>query len=104
MHHGLANAINLPYGVGFNYEGMESEFARVGKAMGLKDVSRQILMDKLFDLNSTIGIPEKLAAKGVNADHIDSLTTLALKDFCLPGNPKVVNEEDFRHLYLAAIG
>ena len=34
-HHGLANAVNLPYGMGFNYEGQEERFDRMAMAFGL---------------------------------------------------------------------
>src|SRR5690554_1002178 len=34
-HHGLANAVNLPYGMGFNFEGCEKQFDNMAYAMGL---------------------------------------------------------------------
>lgn len=35
-HHGLANAINLPYGLEFNYEGFEDRYEQMGLMVGLK--------------------------------------------------------------------
>ena len=34
-HHGLANAINIPYGMEFNIEGFESKFEQIAKALNL---------------------------------------------------------------------
>ena len=104
MHHGLANAINLPYGVEFNYDGLESTFETVGRALGLRTVSKESLVNGLFDLNKSIGLPTKLGEKGVGHDHIEQLTLLAITDFCLPSNPKEVSEQDFREIYQEAIG
>src|SRR5687767_1241091 len=38
-HHGLANAVNLPYGMQFNAPGFESQFGRMAQVMNLKKQS-----------------------------------------------------------------
>jgi len=50
-HHGLANAVNLPYGMQFNIEGFEEKFVRMAKALGIKNETGQGVVDYLFDLN-----------------------------------------------------
>src|SRR5579872_6898006 len=35
-HHGLANAVNLPYGTRYNISGCEKKFGRIAQAMGIK--------------------------------------------------------------------
>ncbi len=104
MHHGLANAINLPYGVQFNYDSKEVAFQRIGEAMRLKRTKKENLVQKLFDLNSSLGLPIKLNTQGVSKDHIEPLVALALKDFCLPANPRSVTAQDLTGLYSAALG
>jgi alcohol dehydrogenase class IV len=102
-HHGLANALNLPYGMRFNSDGMEPQFEKMAWAMNLKSATSKGLLDHLFSLNEQIGLPTKLRDIGVKKEHIDTLSGLALADFCHPNNPKPVSREDFRNLYLEAL-
>lgn len=102
-HHGLANAVNIPYGMQFNIEGFENKFKRIARTLELEDESGEAVVNYLFDLNSKINIPHKLSAIGVKPEHIDSLADLAIADFAHPNNPKPVTREDFKQLYLAAL-
>ena len=102
-HHGLANAVNIPYGMEFNIEGFENKFERIAKALELKEESGEAVVKYLFDLNSKINIPHKLNAIGVKEEHIETLADLAIADFAHPNNPKPVSRENFRQLYLRAM-
>ncbi len=102
-HHGLANAVNLPYGMRFNAPGMEEEFKRMAQAMDLKDTSGEAVVTHLFALNQQIGMPIKLSDIGVKEEHIDILSDLALADFCHPNNPKPVTRNDFKQVYTEAL-
>ena len=100
-HHGLANAVNLPYGMAFNRSGFEEKFERMAGALRLNP--GQDLIGFLRDLNRVIGIPERLQDIGVKAEHIETLANLAFADFAHPNNPKPVSREDFKQLYLQAL-
>jgi alcohol dehydrogenase class IV len=101
-HHGLANAILLPYGMEFNMEGFEDRFARIAQAIGLKELSGKAVVSYLFELNSQIGIPHRLREIDVKEEHLETLADLAFADFAHPNNPKPVSREDFRNLYQQA--
>lgn len=102
-HHGLANAVNIPYGMEFNIAGFEPRFRRIARTLELKEDTGKAVVDYLFDLNSKIGIPHKLSAIGVKQEHIEPLADLAIADFAHPNNPKPVTREDFRALYSKAL-
>lgn len=102
-HHGLANAVNIPYGMKFNIAGSEDKFKRMAQTLNLKDLSGDAVVNYLFDLNSRINIPHKLSAVGVKPEHIETLADLAFADFAHPNNPKPVSREDFKQLYLEAL-
>ena len=102
-HHGLANAVNIPYGMEFNIEGFEHKFKRIARTLQLQKDTGEAVVDYLFDLNSKIGIPHKLNSIGVKAEHIETLADLAIVDFAHPNNPKPVTREDFKTLYLKAL-
>jgi alcohol dehydrogenase class IV len=102
-HHGLANAVNIPYGMEYNVGGFEEKFRRISRTLDLKQESGQAVVDYLFELNSKIGIPHKLRDIGVKKEHLDTLADLAIADFAHPNNPKPVSREDFKQLYTKAL-
>lgn len=102
-HHGLANAVNIPYGMQFNIEGFEYKFKRIARTLELEEETGEAVVQYLFDLNSKINIPHKLADIGVKQEHIETLADLAIADFAHPNNPKPVTRENFKHLYLQAL-
>ncbi len=102
-HHGLANAINLPYGMEFNIEGSEEKFKRIAKTLDLKDENGEAVVKYLFDLNSQVGMPHKLRDIGVKEEYIETLADLAIADFAHPNNPKPVTRENFKSLYIKAL-
>jgi alcohol dehydrogenase class IV len=102
-HHGLANAIHIPYGMEFNIKGSEHKFKQIARALLLKEESGEAVVRYLFELNDKIHIPRKLSAIGVQLQHIDALADLAIADFAHPNNPKPVSREDFKQLYLKAL-
>lgn len=102
-HHGLANAVNLPYGMEFNLSGFEARFEAMADAMGLKNGNGTKLIDELFKLNERLGLPTNLSGIEVKEEHLESLADLAFADFCHPNNPKPVTREDFLILYKKAL-
>ena len=102
-HHGLANAVTIPYGMEFNIKGFEGKFRQLARSLSLTSETGQAVVDYLFELNSRIGIPHKLSEIGVKHEHIEPLADLAFADFAHPNNPKPVRREDFRELYARAL-
>jgi alcohol dehydrogenase class IV len=102
-HHGLANAVNLPYGMRFNIEGCEEKFRQMARKLDLGREDGEGVVSHLFDLNERIGIPTRLREIGVKEEHLETLSDLAVADFAHPNNPKPVSREDFRRLYGEAL-
>ena len=102
-HHGLANAVNIPYGMEFNIAGFENKFKRIARTLELKEETGNAVVKYLFELNSKINIPHKLGDIGVKQEHVETLADLAIADFAHPNNPKPVSREDFRNLYRKAL-
>ncbi len=102
-HHGLANAVNIPYGMAFNIEGSEEKFRRIAQVLDLPGGTGKDVVEYLHQLNATVGIPSRLGDIGVREEHIETLADLAFADFAHPNNPKPVSRQDFRQLYAAAL-
>lgn len=102
-HHGLANAVNIPYGMEFNIKGFEHKFKQIARTLDLKEETGEAVVNYLFDMNSTINIPHQLRDIGVKQEHIETLADLAIADFAHPNNPKPVSRENFKDLYSKAL-
>ncbi|TWF38963.1 alcohol dehydrogenase class IV [Chitinophaga polysaccharea] len=102
-HHGLANAVNIPYGMRFNIAGFEDKFRRIARTLELKEETGEAVVKYLFDLNTMVNIPHHLSDIGVKESHIDTLADLAFADFAHPNNPKPVTRADFKQLYQNAL-
>ena len=101
-HHGLANAVNLPYGMAFNVPACEEKFRRIARTLELKEENGAAVVQWLKDLNEKLGIPNNLRDIGVKEEHIDTLADLASADFAHPNNPVPVSRNDFKQLYTNA--
>ena len=101
-HHGLANAVNLPYGMRYNIGGSEEKFRKIARVMELKEENGEAVVERLFALNRELDLPVRLRDAGVKQEHIETLADLAFADFCHPNNPKPVSREDFKKLYSEA--
>jgi alcohol dehydrogenase class IV len=102
-HHGLANAVNLPYGMRFNIAGCEEKFRQIARRLDLGQEDGEGVVRHLFEWNDRIGIPARLRDIGVRDEHLDTLADLAIADFAHPNNPKPVGRDDFRRLYGEAL-
>jgi len=102
-HHGLANAVNLPYGMRFNMPGFEDKFRVMAQAMELSSTTGAAVVERLFALNTELGLPTRLRDVGVREEHLAPLADLAIADFAHPNNPKPVSREDFFKLYSEAL-
>ncbi len=102
-HHGLANAVNIPYGMQYNIAGFEDRFKRMAQTLDLPNQTGEAVVKYLFDLNTRVNIPHKLREIGVKEEHLETLADLAFADFAHPNNPKPVSRADFRKLYSEAL-
>jgi alcohol dehydrogenase class IV len=104
MHHGLANAIMIPYGMEFNAQVSEERMKTICEVIGLKDRSSRSFITWLQELNAKIGIPKDLSSQKVTKEHLARLADLAEKDPCHPSNPRPVTRADFLAIYQKALG
>ena len=104
MHHGLANAIMIPFGMEFNAEVSEDRMKTMCEVIGLKERSPRSFITWLQDLNAKVGIPKNLASQKVTKEHLVRLSDLAEKDPCHPSNPRAVTRADFLAIYQKALG
>lgn len=99
MHHGLANAVMLPYGIKFNSDVSKDRLEHLCTVLDLGERSSLALTQWVVDLNTSLKLPNDLKTLKVSSDRIDDLADLALKDVCHQCNPKEVKLADFKNIY-----
>jgi len=104
IHHGLSNAVFMPYVLTFNRSAIENKIAKLSEYIELKNPSFNSFIDWVLDLRDKIKIPHKLSecAKITDKD-IEKLSSMALNDPCTPENPKKTTLNDMKSMYQHSI-
>ena len=98
MHHGLANAVLLPYVVSFNGEMARDTYALVRQRLGCT----QDLQSWLVELRKELGIQHTLTEAGIDRGLLAALSEQAFDDACHRSNPRACTPADMTRLYEAA--
>ncbi len=102
-HHGLTNAVFMPYVMVFNRPAIEQKAARLAAYLGFANPSFEAMLDWVLDLRRRFGIPETAAELGVTPDRLDSLAKMAAADPTAAGNPVPVGPAELKSLYEASL-
>ena len=99
LHHGLSNAIFMPYVLTFNKEAIKDRIERACDYLNI-DKNFNSFLNWVIELRKTLNIPNKLSdVIDVDEIDLDELSKMALKDPSTSGNPKKLSLEDIKKLY-----
>lgn len=102
-HHGLTNAVVMPYVLVWNRQAIEDKMRRLAAYLGLDNPGFDAVLQWVLQLRRRIGIPDTLEALGVGIEHARQFAGQALADPSTGGNPVPMTERDFEQLYLNCI-
>ena len=85
-HHGMLNAILMPYVLKANREAIENRIRRASKYMYIPNGFDGFL-DWVLELREKLNIPHKLEDIGIPADNLEMIAEMATKDPSAGGNP-----------------
>ena len=85
-HHGMLNAILMPYVLKANREAIEKRIDRASRYMYI-DNGFDGFMDWVLELRQQLNIPHKLADIGIPDDNLETIAEMATKDPSAGGNP-----------------
>ena len=99
VHHGLSNAIFMPYVLTFNKSLIEDRIVSICDYLNL-DKSFDSFLNWILDLRRDLNIPHKLSeVVEENKIDIDKLSQMALEDPSTASNPKKMTIDDMKILY-----
>lgn len=102
-HHGLTNAVLMPYVLAFNRAVVEDRLARLAGYVGLKDASFAGFLAWILDLRRDLAIPHSLAGIGVGEGDIERIAAMAEADPSAGGNPLLFDAAAARTVLEAAM-
>ncbi len=109
VHHGLANAVLLPYVMEFNLQARPEKFAAVAEALGVNTggltayKAAPLAVDAVRELNEILGIPDKLGPLGVKTNAIGPMAKAAMQSGNIAVNPRKTCQEDLEKILKKAI-
>jgi alcohol dehydrogenase class IV len=102
-HHGLTNAVVMPYVLVWNRAAIEEKMVRLAAYLALAKKSFEGVLEWVLELRRTIGIPHTLAELGVKPEHAAAFAPQAFADLCTGGNPVPIDTPQFEKLYMNCI-
>jgi alcohol dehydrogenase class IV len=101
-HHGLTNAVFMPYVLTFNRPAIEDRIARLAAYLGLTPTFDGFLT-WIVALRAEIGIPHTLAGLKVGEERFGLMSRMAVRDPTAQGNPVPLDEASCHQLYANAL-
>jgi alcohol dehydrogenase len=101
-HHGLTNAVFMPYVLAFNREAIGAKADRLAAWLGL-DGGFAGLLDFVLRLRRDLGLPHTLAEMGLDDARFAEMAKMAVVDPTAGGNPRPLGTGDARDLYRRAL-
>ncbi len=103
VHHGLLNAIFMPYVLEYNRDYIEDKMSRLAQYLDLEDQSLDGVIVWVKALNESLGIPKTLSELQVDDTQATEVVRQAMADGSTPSNPRPMDIESVKVLYLQAL-
>ncbi len=103
-HHGLTNAVILPYVMVFNRSAIADKADVIARVLDLPAHGFDGLFASVLKMREQLGIPHSLAEIGVSADNAGVIGREAAIDPSAGGNPISVDAAQLEKIFRAAVG
>jgi alcohol dehydrogenase class IV len=101
-HHGLTNAVLMPYVLAYNRPAIDAGIATVAQSLGIAK-GFDGLLGWVLDLRAALKIPHTIDALKVTEDSLDHLAEEAFLDPNTPDNPRPADTAAMRRILTAAM-
>ena len=99
LHHGLSNAIFMPYVLTFNKKEISEKIVSICDYLNLEKKFDSFI-NWIIELRKNVKIPHKLSdVLEIDKVNLDKLSQMALEDPSTAGNPKKLTKEDMKIMY-----
>ena len=102
-HHGLTNAVFMPYVMNFNRPAIEGQMDILARYLDLPGSGFSAVMDWVLELRQTFNIANTPVDLGVEENRLYELSEMAANDPTAGGNPIPVGTNEMKVMYQAAM-
>ncbi len=102
-HHGLLNAILMPYVLKANQYAIEEKIERLSRYLDLPDPGFASFMNWILDLRAELAIPHTLDDIDINTDEAVRIGTMAAADPSACGNPIAFDATVYAAIFTDAV-
>ena len=103
-HHGLLNAVLMPYVVEFNTPAIADKLVLLARFLDLPRHDAQGVIDWILELRRDLAIPETLGGMGLVDIDADKVAAMGVVDPCAGGNPVALDIGGLKRILSAATG
>ena len=102
-HHGLLNAILMPYVLKANQDAITERIERVARYIGLADSSFDGFLNWVLEMRSSLGIPHTLGEINIDESKQTLVAVMATEDAAAGGNPTKFTTEQYQQVFINAV-
>ncbi len=102
-HHGLLNAILMPYVLKANRKMIEARIIRLARYLDLPDPGFEEFLNWVLGLREQLGIPHSLAAIDIDVSHAEQVGRMAAADPSAAGNPIAFDAPEYAAIFNDAV-
>ena len=102
-HHGLLNAILLPYVLQYNKPAIENKLTHIARVLELEDVSFEGFLHWILQLRATLHIPGDLQTICISTEQSKRVGEMAAADPSAAGNPVQLSASQYSSLFEVAV-
>jgi alcohol dehydrogenase class IV len=102
-HHGMLNAILMPYVLKANKNAIEERINRLTQYMGLAETGFDSFLNWVLAIREELAIPHSLSTIGIDDAKSVTVGKMAVEDPSAGGNPISFSEEQYKDIFVAAV-
>ena len=102
-HHGLLNAIFMPYVLQFNRPVIEDSMLRLARYLDLEECSFDAVLNWVVGFCQQLNLPLSLKAINIDTSQADAIAERAFNDPSTPSNPRPLTVANLKKIFLATV-
>ncbi|MHC5348637.1 iron-containing alcohol dehydrogenase [Metapseudomonas furukawaii] len=102
-HHGLLNAVLMPFVLQANRASIEAPMERLARYLGLPQAGFGAVLDWVLDLRAGLGIPHSLAEIGIDGARVEQVGRMAEVDPSAGTNPIPFDAAQYSRIFQHAL-
>ena len=102
-HHGLLNAVLMPYVLKANRQAIDERMQRLGRYLGLSEASFDGVFAWILELRRQLNIPHTLTEIGIDAGRAEEVSAMAIVDPSAGGNPIAFSTAQYMSIFQDAV-